>query len=239
MALIAILLSILIERFLGSLEEMRRFNWFDALLAWVRGFSWSDGAGGTAVAVGVPVLAVMLAAHLLNALWWPLAFLFALLVLIYSLGPKDLEAQVEAFLDARERGDDESAWLHARDLLGDAEVTNARELTRAMVEAVLVEANERFLGVFFWFVVLGPAGALLYRLSYQLSCGVDGDSDFAVAARRLHYLLVAGTPHRPLLRAERQLRRRHASLASARDQMAGGGTHHPRRQRFRRVAFPA
>lgn len=190
MALIAILLSILIERFLGSLEEMRRFDWFDALLGWVRGFTWSDGPGGVALAIGIPVLAVMLAAHLLSSLWWPLAFLFALLILLYCLGPKDLEAQVEAFLDARERKDDESAWLYARELLGDAEVNDGRDLTNAMLEAVLVEANERFFGIFFWFVILGPTGALLYRLSSQLNRNHgDDDSDFGAAARRLHYLL--------------------------------------------------
>ena len=189
MALIAILLSILIERFLGSLEEMRRFDWFDALLAWVRGFSWSDGAVGAAAAVGVPALAVMLAAPLFHAPWWPPPFLFALLVLIFCLRPPDLGAQGEAFPCAARPRRARPARVHARDLLGDAEVTNSRQLTRAMMEAVLVDANERFLGIFFWFVVLGPAGALLYRLSSQLSGGLDGDSDFVAAARRLHYLL--------------------------------------------------
>ena len=44
--------------------------------------------------------------------------------------------------------------------------------------------------VVFWFVLLGPAGALLFRLAQQLvkEEGENGD-DFAEAARRLHHLL--------------------------------------------------
>ena len=190
MALIAILLAIFVERFLGSLEELRRFEWFSALVTWVRGLSWSDGPGGVALAVALPVFAVFLVNHFLAALWWPLAFLFALLVLLYCFGPKDLEAEVEAFLDARERGDEESACLHANDLLGTSEVDNSRRLTRAVLQTVLVEANERFLGVIFWFVVLGPTGALLYRLACQLNSDFAGnDAVFAVAVRRLHHIL--------------------------------------------------
>ena len=190
MALIAILLAIFIERFLGSLEELRRFDWFNGIITWVRASAWSDGPGGVAVVVAIPVFGVFLVSYFLTALWWPLAFLFALLVLLYCFGPRDLEAEVEAFLDARERGDEESAFLHARDLLGSAEVDNSRRMTRTVLETVLVEANERFLGVIFWFVLLGPTGALLYRLSCQLNSDFAGnDAAFAGAVRRLHHIL--------------------------------------------------
>jgi membrane protein required for beta-lactamase induction len=190
MTLIAILISILFERFLGSLEEMRRFDWFDALVTQVRLRPWSDGPAGAAAAVLVPVLGVLLLGALFSAVGWPLFFLFAVLVLLYSFGPRDLEAEVEAFLEARERGDEESAFLHAGDLLGSAPVDSSRKLTRAMLETMLVEANERFLGVIFWFILLGPVGALLYRLSCHLRRSHDSEqSDFAAAARRMHHIL--------------------------------------------------
>lgn len=190
MTLIAILLSIAIERFLGSLEEMRHFRWFETLVRIVRGYAWSDGPLGVVVAVLIPVVAVVLIGYILHGLWWPLAFLFGLLVLLYSFGPKDLEAEVEAFLEARERDDEESAMLHAGDLLQDREVAGSRQLTRALLETLLVEANERFLAVIFWFVLLGPAGALLYRLACQLQQqqGTDA-SGFALSTHKLHHLL--------------------------------------------------
>ncbi len=190
MTLIAILLSILLERFLGSLEEMRRFGWFDVLLTRIRRQPWADGSAGVAAVLLVPVVAVLLLGALFNALGWPLFFLFAVLVLLYSFGPRDLEAEVEAFLDARERGDEESAFLHAGDLLGSAQVESSRKLTRAMLETMLVEANERFLGVIFWFILLGPVGALLYRLSCRLRRGAETEqSAFTAAAQRMHHIL--------------------------------------------------
>lgn len=190
MALIAILLSIAIERFLGTLEDLRRFTWFETLVRIVRGYAWSDGPLGVVVAGLLPLLAVVLTGYLLHGLWWPLAFLFGLLVLLYSFGPKDLEAEVEAFIEARERDDEESAMLHAGDLLQNTEVANSRQLTRAILETLLVEANGRFLAVIFWFVLLGPAGALLYRLACQLRSQHDSEaSGFALSARKLHHIL--------------------------------------------------
>lgn len=190
MTLIAILLSLFLERFLGSLEEMRRFGWFDALVNQIRRQPWADGPAGVAAAVLLPVVAVLLLGVLFGALGWAVFFLFALLVLLFSFGPRDLEAEVEAFLDARERDDEEAAMLHAADLLGGSEVENSRKLTRAMLETMLAEANERFFGVLFWFIVLGPVGALLYRLSCVMQRSTAAEqSVFAGAARRLHHIL--------------------------------------------------
>lgn len=190
MALIAILLSIAIERFLGSMEELRRFDWFDALVRKVRGYAWSDGPLGVVVAVLLPVLGILLIGFVLRVVWWPLAFLFALLVLLFSFGPRDLEAEFETLLEARERDDEESAVLHADALLGDRAVEDSRQLTRTLLETLLVEANERFLGVIFWFIILGPAGALLYRLTSHLQRQAgDEAAGFAMAARKLHHIL--------------------------------------------------
>lgn len=190
MALLAILLGIFLERFLGSLEEMRRFGWFHALVNQVRRQSWGDGPGGVAVGILLPLLVVLLASALLGAAGWPLLFLFAVSVLLYSFGPRDLEAEVEAFLDARARGDEEAAMLYATDVLGGAEAGNADKLIHGMVEAMLAEAHERFFGVVFWFIVLGPVGALLYRLCSVLRQSTEAEqSAFAEAARRLHHIL--------------------------------------------------
>src|SRR5690606_25380735 len=46
-----------------------------------------------------------------------------------------------------------------------AEQENWAELDRRMLALVSYRGFERTFAVLFWFVVLGPAGALLYRLS--------------------------------------------------------------------------
>lgn len=190
MALISILLAVFIERFLGSWEELRRYGWFASVVQAARSFGFGEGSIGVLLALAVPLLGFVMFDHLLAALWWPLSFLFGLLVLLYCLGPRDLEAEVESFLDARERDDEESAMLHASDLLRGIEIGGSRQLTRALLETIFAQASERVLAVMFWFVVLGPAGALLYRLTTVMSAAAAGeDSEFAAAARRLHHLL--------------------------------------------------
>jgi membrane protein required for beta-lactamase induction len=120
-----------------------------------------------------------------------LMFLVSVVLLLYSLGPRDLEAEVEAFVDASERHDDESASWHAGALLLGQAPDNARRLHRSIVENILVEANERVLAIIFWFVILGPAGAILYRLVCQLKGhnGAQEDAAFAQAVKRLHFIL--------------------------------------------------
>lgn len=170
MSLIAILLALAVERFLGELEEYRRFDWFERLLARVRsqfeGHAWADGPLGVVIAFA-PVLAVVaMAWWVLGSLLWLLGFLFTVVVLVYAFGPRDLEQEVSAWLVATERGDTAGAARHAAELVGEMP-TDAKAGARQVYEAVLVEANNRLLGVLFWFVVLGPIGVVLFRLACE------------------------------------------------------------------------
>lgn len=177
MALIAILLSLTLERLLGALEGLRNFRWLSAWSAWVRRHlpdesPWQGGAGVVALLLP-PLLLVALLFALLDSIWLPLSFLAGVMVLLYCMGPRDLEAEVEAFIEARERDDEESALWHASTLLGTPVPDNSRALTRTMMENILVEANARLIGVFFWFTLLGPLGAMLYRLAALLQRAED------------------------------------------------------------------
>lgn len=195
MALIAIIISLIVERFLGSMEELRRFGWFHRYCAWLMprlsGYRYLDGAAGLVLLLLLPVGIVALLDYQLNQWWVVLALLFAVVVLLFSFGPSDLEAEVEAYLDARERGDDESARWHADELLGQNPPEQQAELTHKVIESTLIQANERLLAVLFWFLLLGPAGALLYRLSSQLKLHVGeyGGEALNEALLRLHAIL--------------------------------------------------
>lgn len=62
----------------------------------------------------------------------------------------------------------------ARRIVGDWEGYSIADfktelLARVTLEKLLLCAHRQFFGVFFWFVLLGPAGALLYRLAQILS----------------------------------------------------------------------
>lgn len=196
MALIAVLISLVVERLLGSMEEWRRSGWFITYTRWAAArlarYRALNGPLGTLLILAPLIVPVMLLEHYLSGVWLLLGLAFSVAVLLYCFGPRDLEAEVEAFVDARRRGDEESACWHAAELLGrEDEVDNSAELTKNIMERIFVEANERLLAVVFWFVVLGPGGALLYRLSSFIAPAADGEESGVVeAGMRLHQLLV-------------------------------------------------
>lgn len=201
MSLIAILLSLVLERILGSLEELRRFDWFLAYYRWGSGhlarYPWLDGPAG-ALLLLLPLLGAVVAInYYLSSVWLLLGLLFSILTLLYCFGPRDLEAEVEAFVDARRRGDEESAYWHASELLGGGEFDDSTSLSRRIMANIFVEANERLLAIVFWFVLLGPVGALLYRFSSQLYRVriAAGESGLYEAGARLHLLLVWPPAH--------------------------------------------
>lgn len=134
-------------------------RWLAARMT-VRPAFWR-GRGGILLAVLPPVLLVALVQFgLRTPLAGVLGLLFALLALFWAWGPRDLDADVAAVVDA---GD------------GDARRTAAARLAPAcagesaepglLVEGVFAGALRRWFGVLAWFMVLGPAGAVLYRLA--------------------------------------------------------------------------
>ena len=195
MLLIAIVLSLVAERFLGSMAELRRFAWFrhytGFVKSWLANQQYLNGSASVLLLLTPPLVITGLLDYYLTNLWFIFALVFAVLVLLLSFGPTDLEAEVEAFVDARERDDEESAIWHASELLGGEELpTHSAQLTLRIMDNILVAANERLLAVVFWFVLLGPAGALLFRLTQQLVQEEgEHDDDFAEAAQRLHHIL--------------------------------------------------
>ncbi|HKJ77477.1 MAG TPA: cobalamin biosynthesis protein, partial [Gammaproteobacteria bacterium] len=194
MTFLAILISLFAERFLGSMEDLRRYEGFLAFVRWVRdrlptGGPW-DGALGVVLVLAPPVAAVALIDSLLAHLLVLLALAFGVVVLPYSLGPHDLEAEVEACADAMDRGDDESARWYAADITGQEPPSEPAAFTRAVVESTLVETNERLFGILFWFVLLGPTGAILYRLTLLLKAQAGTElTGFGEAVERLHHIL--------------------------------------------------
>src|SRR3970282_994329 len=95
---------------------------------------------------------------------------FALAVLFYTWGPRDLDVDVEAILDARDPLARRAAAARLWPRTGTASLEGG-----ALAEAVFRSALQRWFGVLFWFLLLGPVGALLYRLTQLATDGGDGD----------------------------------------------------------------
>lgn len=192
MSFLSIIVALLLERFAEPLEHWRRFEWYRGYQRFLserlgRWQSW-NGPVGVVVTVGLPVLAVALILELLSSFAAGLlAGLVGIAVLYYSLGPRDLTREVRAYLGL-DGEDSERAREAAAGLGGRAGSEADRD--GAVRDEILAGANDRLFGVLFWFLLLGPVGALLYRLAALSGSGQQPDeSGFGVAAGRLWGIL--------------------------------------------------
>ncbi len=173
--LVAVVLALVLGHVAPSLvAAFRRHAWYDAWLRWLgeggRGSAgfWG-GRYGIALALAPVLLVVALLQWLLDGPLYGLpGLLFDIAVLVYAWGPRDLDVDVEAIIDAHDAPTRRAA-IARLGLTGEAAALDGP----ALVEAVFANALRRWFGVLFWFLLLGPVGALLYRLS---SLAVDGES---------------------------------------------------------------
>lgn len=192
MTLIAILLSLGVERYLGGLQSYRSFGWLARLAVWMRGRGeYFVGP----VVLAIVVLAVVLPVAVLQIVLHGsllLSLVLSVAVLVFSYGPKTFYDRIKEFTVALESGNVEAACWYASGTLGRKTSGAATALARAVAEGLLVITSERLLAVVFWFALLGPAGAALYRVASVLRGEADdGDdgNDFMAAARQLHYVM--------------------------------------------------
>lgn len=167
----ATLIAVLFALALGHLApglavSVRRYDGFGVWLRWLdaragEGSGFWRGRYGIALALAPPLLIVGLFQFALRS---PLAgvvgLLFAVAMLFYVWGPRDLDADVSAVIDA-ENADarrDAAARLGADPHSGLGEAA-------AMVEGAFASALRRWFGVLFWFLLLGAVGAVMYRLA--------------------------------------------------------------------------
>jgi AmpE protein len=166
MTIIAILLAFALCHFIRELGRCRQNRWLSLWIEFCNdAFSKLPGwAGmlGFIVILAIPLLALLLVNQaMLSLLGITGAFLLALLVLVYSFGPSDLDTDVAAVIASEDEEERDKA-LEA--LLGSEVPEDEDDCRTQAVEAVFREALRRWFGVIFWFAVLGITGALLYRL---------------------------------------------------------------------------
>jgi membrane protein required for beta-lactamase induction len=170
MNLIALFLGLALERTLTDLLELREPRLLDGYFDWLlRAMDRNPGVASYVIAgIGMvlPVLPVLWIAHAFGAHLLGLPYVaFASLVLVVSLGPRDLGREVRDYIAASEAGDAAAAERLAKEILESDPPTAPGGRVRAVEEAILVQANNRVFGVIFWFMLLGPAGALLFRVA--------------------------------------------------------------------------
>ena len=195
MKLIVILMACAMDYSVHVLGKVRDFSWFFCYCHLIerRCAHWSVWNGPVSVLfVLVPPLTIFSAVCYLLCLWHvAVYFLFSLLVLLYCLGPGNLFYQVQDYLDAEndEDASDESVSAKAS-LISDGTDHNIRDSGFYLIESILLQSNRRIFAVLFWFIVLGPVGALLYRLVSELQKqGGKTDNGYSVSVNDLYAIL--------------------------------------------------
>jgi len=192
--LIATVTALVLGHLAPSLAaSLRQYGWYRDWLSWLDTrfgeASFWRSRWGIVIALLPPLLVVGLFQSALDRPLLGLAgLLFAIAVLFYTWGPRDLDVDVEAILDARDPLARRAAAARLWPRTGTASLEGG-----ALAEAVFRSALQRWFGVLFWFLLLGPVGALLYRLTQLATDGIDGDQAAPAPALPLETLRGART----------------------------------------------
>lgn len=194
MSLLSVIFALIAENFISSLAELRRFDFVFRYVSWLRSklptFSFQNGSVTLVIIVAGILFAVWLVSAMLGNVLGLLGFLFGIAVLIFMIGPRDLEDDIKNVHTAFENKDYEAANFYASNLAGRTITEPPMQLAQTAKEEILLQANIRMLGVFFWFILLGPVGAVLFRLSCLLKDNQrDETDDFADASRDLYQIM--------------------------------------------------
>jgi AmpE protein len=173
MTLLALLIGLFIERLATQLFHLRRLRWLDRLID--AGFGYAERFARWPTLIPVIILALLLILpvflvlfFLQDALYGVAYFLLAIVVLFFSLGPKDVGEDVDEYCRAIEEDDADKIMQSAKALVEKEVPADPLERIRRVEESVCIQANNRLFAVVFWFVAfgpLGPLGAWSYRVT--------------------------------------------------------------------------
>jgi len=198
---VALLLGLGVERLLTDLFHLREFRWLDPLFDAVsrraeKAAMWRSLASVIAVTVLAVLPVALVSVFLAGTLFQIPYFVLAVVVLLFSLGPRDLKIEVDDYCAAviEDRSDD--VQRVSRELLENDPPVDPESHIYSVRRAVFVQANNRVFAVVFWFLLLGPTGAWLFRvldlmrrrLAYQYSRneGEISASSYVRVVRSMH-----------------------------------------------------
>lgn len=174
MSILAIIAALLLEQW-RALDNRRILQ--QALGAWAgwleQAFNGGERRHGMIawlVAVLPPVLLALLVHQVLLSVHFLLAAAFHVAVLYFTLGFRQFSHHFTELQIAVKSGDIERARTMLDEWRGASGVVRTREeVIRLAMEEALISSHRHVFGVIFWYMVLpGPTGAVLYRLAAYL-----------------------------------------------------------------------
>jgi adenosylcobinamide-phosphate synthase len=195
MSVFAIVAALLLEQWR---PPENRMSLQPALAAWAgwleQAFNGGERHHGTVawlVAVLPPVLLSLLIHTLLLSVHFLLALAFQIAVLYFTLGFRQFSHHFTELQLAVKSGDIERARVLLEEWRGASGVVRTREeVIRLAIEEALISSQRHVFGVIFWYVLLpGPSGAVLYRLAAYLRQRWKELGGFGRFAERAFYVI--------------------------------------------------
>jgi cobalamin biosynthesis protein CobD/CbiB len=147
------------------------YTWMDILEQRINAGRYYHGLLGAVLAVLPPLLVLGVAWGLVHWMGWVFPELFLnVLVLYLTLGFRQFSHfYTDIQLALRLEDEDRARAILAQWRDEPVMPHDAGNIARLSIETALADAYRHVFAVLFWFAVLGPAGALLYRLSHLLA----------------------------------------------------------------------
>lgn len=187
MSFLAVMLALAVERAFPQGTALGESRLLAGLLSRLKGLlRLADGPVLPWLLMAAAIALTLVLDHLVAGAL--LDILFAAAVLFLCLGPRDLSDDVQRLIDARAQGNAEEAERLSRVLQGGPDPD---ENHRSLIGALFIQSHERLFGVLLWFIALGPAAAVGYRVASRLprlleELGYGGSA--RAAAEQLHGL---------------------------------------------------
>ena len=195
MGILAIIAALLLEQWRPLADRKAVHGALSAWSDWLeRTFNAGEARHGAVAWVVAALAPVAAAAVLYAALYWasPLAALLLNVACLYlTLGFRQFSHYFTGIQAAIRDGDID----RARELLGQwrgesAAHRSREEVIRLAIEEGIVASHRHVFGVLFWFIVLpGPSGAILYRMATFLNRRWGGKGEFGRFAARAYGLM--------------------------------------------------
>ena len=187
MSFIAMIVALVLLQVWGSAGRVHHDDWLLRLQSFAADLGMSSLVG-LVFSIAAPVLLVHLLLGSLQPLLFGLLWIAAaVFILLYSFGRGDFQALLLRYRSYCQSENFESAYLDAQSELSyqpsEEGPASPGEFQQEIQRCLLYEAYQRWFAVLFYFVLIGPEGALAYRL-FQL-CAKDSQED--VTRRALFY----------------------------------------------------
>lgn len=171
MKLLALILAFAISHFIPKPQNFRNFQWLKSWSEWFQNRSTlKHDELNLLIVIALPVVLIsLLLFSLTSSLFGQL--MVSILVLIYCIGPESLDEDVDS--------------NQIRSKLNISDDASISTLIKKMVRVSL----GRWFGVFFWYVLLGIEGVLIYRFAERLLYFIPKDSELRPSINKLMKIL--------------------------------------------------